>query len=128
MGMPTVFAEIARAARDREQPFHQAERGILGVTHAEVGAYLLGLWGLPFAIVETVAFHHNPSAVTSGPCEVLAVVHVADALVDRCVRTSVMGADPSAVVDMAFLERNGLREELSRWRAIADEESRAFGI
>ena len=31
-----------------------------GATHAEVGAYLLGLWGLPFQIVEAVANHHAP--------------------------------------------------------------------
>jgi HD-like signal output (HDOD) protein len=30
------------------------------VTHAEVGAFLLGLWGLPFRIVEAVANHHAP--------------------------------------------------------------------
>lgn len=30
------------------------------VTHAEVGAFLLGLWGLPFPIVEAVANHHQP--------------------------------------------------------------------
>jgi HD-like signal output (HDOD) protein len=29
--------------------------------HAEVGAYLLGLWGFPTPIVEAVAFHHLPS-------------------------------------------------------------------
>jgi len=30
------------------------------ITHAEVGAFLLGLWGLPFRIVEAVANHHMP--------------------------------------------------------------------
>jgi HD-like signal output (HDOD) protein len=30
-------------------------------SHAELGAYLLGLWGISDNIVEAVAFHHNPS-------------------------------------------------------------------
>jgi hypothetical protein len=30
-------------------------------SHAELGAYLLGLWGIPDNIVEAVAFHHRPS-------------------------------------------------------------------
>jgi HD-like signal output (HDOD) protein len=30
------------------------------LTHAELGAFLLGLWGLPFPIVEAVANHHAP--------------------------------------------------------------------
>ncbi|MEJ7601218.1 MAG: HDOD domain-containing protein [Kofleriaceae bacterium] len=31
-----------------------------GVTHAELGAWLLGLWGLPPAITDLVRFHHRP--------------------------------------------------------------------
>lgn len=38
-----------------------AEYEVLKASHAELGAYLLGLWGLPIGIVESVAFHHNPS-------------------------------------------------------------------
>ena len=33
------------------------ERKIIGTAHAAVGAYLLGLWGLPTPIIEAVAFH-----------------------------------------------------------------------
>lgn len=40
---------------------HVAELATWGVTHAEIGAYLLGLWGLPFQIVEAVANHHAPT-------------------------------------------------------------------
>lgn len=38
-----------------------AEHTVLKTSHAELGAYLLGLWGIPDNIVEAVAFHHNPS-------------------------------------------------------------------
>jgi HD-like signal output (HDOD) protein/ActR/RegA family two-component response regulator len=41
-------------------PAHAAEHATFGATHAELGAYLLGLWGLPFQIVEAVANHHAP--------------------------------------------------------------------
>ncbi len=39
----------------------QAEYAIMKTSHAELGAYLLGLWGIPGNVVEAVAFHHNPS-------------------------------------------------------------------
>lgn len=39
----------------------EAERERVGATHAEVGAYLLALWGLPPTVVETIAHHHEPS-------------------------------------------------------------------
>jgi hypothetical protein len=45
----------------------EAEREALGCTHAEVGAYLLGLWGLPDPIRLAVAFHHRPS--DAGVCD-----------------------------------------------------------
>ncbi len=39
----------------------KAEYTVMETSHSELGAYLLGLWGLPGNIIETVAFHHNPS-------------------------------------------------------------------
>jgi HD-like signal output (HDOD) protein len=42
----------------------QAEQAAWSVGHAEIGAYLLGLWGLPFQIVEAVANHHQPARST----------------------------------------------------------------
>ncbi len=46
---------------DRERAHaHAHELGLGAVTHAEVGAFLLGLWGLPYRVVEAVANHHAP--------------------------------------------------------------------
>jgi hypothetical protein len=53
---------------------------VLGASHAEVGAYLLGLWGLPYPIVEAVARHHTPGHVRIGKFDVLAALAVAMAL------------------------------------------------
>lgn len=56
------------------------ERERLGITHAGIGAALLGLWGLPPTLVELVASLHEPLQPDS---EAVAVVlAVADALVD----------------------------------------------
>ena len=38
----------------------EAERRVLGVDHAEIGACLLKSWNLPDEIVEAVAHHHQP--------------------------------------------------------------------
>ena len=76
----------------------------LGVSHAEVGAYLLGVWGLPFSVIEAVAYHHRPSAVEAGDREVIAAVHVADTIVEAG-----DSADPGATtgLDVAFLDASG---------------------
>jgi HD-like signal output (HDOD) protein len=52
-----LYVTEAEAAH-RGVPSHVAELSTRGATHAEIGAYLLGLWGLPFQIVEAVANHH----------------------------------------------------------------------
>jgi len=61
-------------------PLHVAEARVLGASHAEVGAYLLGLWGLPYAVVEAVAHHHAPHRPSATQFDVLAALAVAIAL------------------------------------------------
>ena len=56
---PDVLAGAAEHARREGLPMHVAEVATLGASHAQIGAYLLGLWGLPQAVVEAVLHHHS---------------------------------------------------------------------
>jgi HD-like signal output (HDOD) protein len=58
----------------------QAEHSYVGVDHGTAGAYLLGLWGLPFEVVETVASHEAPDRVGRSSFDVLSAVAIAHAL------------------------------------------------
>jgi HD-like signal output (HDOD) protein len=140
------YGEVLSAARETCQPLHVIEKEALGTTHGVVGAYLLGVWGLPFVLAETVAFHDVPSEINEGNTDVLAAVHLADALIqelapgrDSTATGSVLrsgatlhartpplaatpwrdsGAPPSGL-DVPFLERVGLMADLPKWRAKA---------
>lgn len=57
---PDQFSEVANYARRSELPMLEAERAVLGVDHAALGAYLLAGWGLPPVIVSAVRYHHAP--------------------------------------------------------------------
>jgi HD-like signal output (HDOD) protein/ActR/RegA family two-component response regulator len=57
-----------------------AEHKYLGVDHGTAGAYLLGLWGLPYEIVDAVAHHETPTRLTNGGFDVLSAVGIAHAL------------------------------------------------
>jgi len=46
---------------DAGEPLSCAERETLGATHGAIGAYLLSLWGLPYAVVHAVGHHQEPS-------------------------------------------------------------------
>lgn len=108
------YADVLRQARESREPLSVVEKRELGVGHGLVGAYLLGVWGLPFVLAETVAFHHEPSAVVEGNVEVLAAVHLAEGLVSA----ALTGGDPLADggLDRAFLERVGLAATIEGWR------------
>jgi HD-like signal output (HDOD) protein len=69
--------ELAQASRIQ---LHEAETRTFGVSHAEMGAYLLGLWGLPYPVIEAVAHHHLPQRVPSSDFDVLAALAVAHSL------------------------------------------------
>ena len=103
-----------------------AEREIFGVTHAEVGAYLLGLWGIPFPIVEAVAFHHRPNEVAPESRALVSAIHIASGLVEEMTdagcktRTDGPSLDSSARIDVAFLREAGLEEAFKKNRADAE--------
>jgi putative nucleotidyltransferase with HDIG domain len=56
---PKLYKQVIDAAQDKKIPFYDAEDEMFGATHAEVGAYLLGQWGLSETIVELIAYHHS---------------------------------------------------------------------
>lgn len=112
---PDKLAEIARVARDTGRPFHVVERELLGATHAEMSAYLIGVWGLPFELVEAVAFHHEPSRA-SEPNGVLLITHAVDALT-RDAHLS----DRGSIIDHGYIAAAGMADSLEKWTAMAEE-------
>lgn len=59
---------------------HEAEARLIGASHAQLGAYLLGLWGLPPEVVEAVAYHHAPEATRQTQFGALGALTVAQSL------------------------------------------------
>jgi putative nucleotidyltransferase with HDIG domain len=77
---PRDLEKALEVAISERIPMYEAETRVLGASHAEVGAYLLGLWGLPYPIVEAVARHHTPEGVRIGKFDALPALVVAMAL------------------------------------------------
>lgn len=121
--LPERLDCVGQAVRSDGRDLATAERECFGVTHAEIGGYLLGLWQLPFPIVEAVANHHAPARVRGeAGLGLVAAVHVADALAREfgdsaapCIR------DAAAGLDLEYLKAAGLLGELPRWREQAAE-------
>jgi HD-like signal output (HDOD) protein len=123
MRLPAEFRETQKDVATSGRPVYVVERERLGASHAEVGAYLLGAWGLPLPVVEAVGFHHEPSAVRDVAREILALVHVADAFVEHAPPSESAPLE-SLGLDLAFLEEARLLDRLPEWRKMAVETCR----
>jgi HD-like signal output (HDOD) protein len=109
------YAEILRRVGGQNGFSDEVEAEVLGATHGEVGAYLLGLWGLPDAIEETVAYHETPGRCHDADFGVLGVVHVASRLALNPGATD--PADPSLHVDLEYLQTAGVIDRWPIWQA-----------
>ncbi|WP_420237482.1 HDOD domain-containing protein [Telmatobacter bradus] len=76
--MPDVFCSALSQASERGCKTFEAEQELIGTSHAEIGAYLLGLWGLPNLTVEAIAYHHHPTRLMHSGLDSCAAVYVAN--------------------------------------------------
>lgn len=77
-----VWKDCRTTARLYGRPLQDVELEMLGVTHAEVGGYLLGCWGLPYSVVEAVANHHHPERILAPIYSVSAITAISASLLD----------------------------------------------
>ena len=77
--LPSKCLEISDAVNSGDYQLWEAEQKVLGTSHAQVGAYLMGIWGFPESVVEAIAFHHCPSKCSNCSFGVLSVIHLANA-------------------------------------------------
>lgn len=95
----------------------ESEYNVLKTTHEEIGAYLLGMWGLPNVILEAVAFHHHPEKVVSSKPEIVTALYIANGLITMCDRE--MELDYAGYLGMPYLEKLGLTKNLDEWTSEA---------
>jgi putative nucleotidyltransferase with HDIG domain len=109
---PEEHKEICTLSTADGQSGWQAEQSVLGVSHAEIGAYLLGLWGLPLEIIKAVQEHHQPNPEEHSQIDQIVLVHVANAI-DNCSARS--PADPVAGLNAALIDRLHLQDSVAQW-------------
>jgi len=112
--LPAPFSKAIKLAEQEKTGLHVLEHRILGATHADIGACLLAIWGLPAPIVEAVALHHEPSASSRKSFGPLTAVHAADVFAHE------MAPDHPNVapleLDRPYLQQLGLLDRAEFWR------------
>lgn len=85
--VPDQYGDLERRRRAGED-IVPLELQQFGATHADVGAYLLRLWGLPFSLVEAVARHHDHDLPSLEDKPVVFAVACAVGQVEGCLDAS----------------------------------------
>lgn len=116
---PELCDLIRQKARLTRQPVHEVELEVLGVTHAEIGGFLLGIWGLPYPIVEAAANHHTPGRVHQPAVDVLLAVYVANHFALEQERALGVEQGVQLPLDEDFLTAAGVNDRVAKWREVA---------
>lgn len=111
--MPERWGDAHRQARHERRALHEVEYEHFGTTYADVGAYLLGIWGLPQDVVQAVAQHCAPMRGSDGTLNLMATTHLASVLAAQ--QLGLAGQD----FDSDLLETLDGERHMPSWRAIA---------
>jgi putative nucleotidyltransferase with HDIG domain len=116
--LPDRYVAYLNATHSVRMPLWEVERADFCVSHADIGGYLLGLWGFPDPIIDATAWHHSPAASEEWRFSALTAVHAADALIDDEFSRTAAYVDR---LDEVYLDRLGLLDRIETWRAICRE-------
>jgi HD-like signal output (HDOD) protein len=113
--LPEEYTAVVAAARQNCRPLHEEETTQLGASHAKVGAYLLGLWGLPAPLIEATAAHHGPGqTVFAREFSLLAAVHAANVFAHTT--SGQTDGLPLPELDLEYYQTLKLDHQLVAWR------------
>lgn len=104
--LPQQYLEITAMEKSLRCPLWEAEQKVLGTTHAQVGAYLMGIWGLSESIVEALAYHHCPSKCPNESFSTLTAVHLANSVEHESSTGSSLNR-----LDFQYLEKLGIDDQ-----------------
>jgi len=77
-----IWVEIEKLMTEKGMTSFTAEEQVILTSHEAIGAYLLITWGFPLSIVDAVAYHHKPSQYEAKQLSIVAIIHIADAMLD----------------------------------------------
>lgn len=76
------YKNVCSYSKKNELSVTDAEKSIMGITHAQIGSILADKWGLPVELEQTIVYHHNPDAAKKTEA-IVGVVHLADLMAHK---------------------------------------------
>ncbi len=116
------YQKVLTEAAKTRQNLWDLEIERFGTSHAEIGAYLMGLWGLEYPVIEAIAFHHCPGKSLSNSTGLLTAVHFGDAF-DRLKKDSndLNSENGLRQLDRGYLDNLGVAARITDWQMFCNE-------
>ena len=115
---PEEYREAIKLAHEQQVSLWEAEMQVFGSSHAEVGSYLMGLWGAPLPVMEAICLYRNPEeAKTTDFCP-LTAVHAANILCRK--RVSSRTGDTTLLQESDYLAEH-FADRVSQWSEVAQQ-------
>ncbi len=108
------YDEIVETARQNRTRLEHEENLQLQATHADIGAYLIGLWGFNAEIIQAVAFHHDLQRLPGRTFSAALAIHVANVFYYEQFPENAVGSPPP--LQITYLESLGIAASLDSWR------------
>ncbi|MCL1946762.1 MAG: response regulator [Chitinivibrionia bacterium] len=112
---PKLYRQVIDIATKENRPLFEIEQELFGATHSEIGAYLLGQWGLPESVIEFIAYHHTDETPDYINLE-LSILKAADFYSKKVLpKTEVNAADTSEKI---FEKSEFLNSKKEEWGTV----------
>jgi HD-like signal output (HDOD) protein len=112
---PKLYRQVIDIAAKENKPVYEIEWELFGAIHSEIGAYLLGQWGLPEVVVELIAYHHSNDIPDYLSIE-LSALKAADVYSREILPTSDLGISDTS--DKIFSSSPYLKTKKKEWYSV----------
>lgn len=106
---PEYFDLTVQYVKEHDVLMYEAERAVLGFSHAQLGRWLATKWNLPAHLIDAIFYHHQPGNSQRAP-ELTALIHVGDILA-RTLHLGFGGDDKVPPLDPSGWEKLNMTEE-----------------
>jgi putative nucleotidyltransferase with HDIG domain len=113
------YRQVLAEAQNSGLNLWDLEYEAFGTSHAEIGAYLMGLWNLDNQIIEAIAFHHRPAQSMARDVNLLTAVHIGNALDHNGHQEA--DQQPGPQYDGEYLDNLGVADRIQQWRQVCRE-------
>lgn len=115
---PDLYKEICNRQKETKEPLFKLEKDFLDTTHAEIGGYLMGLWGLPENIVKAITYHHTPLSFPHAIFNTITAVYISNIILHQATPTA--ANFENIEINRVYAEKLKILPNIKEWTTLCE--------